>query len=106
MYVPSFSIRAACPKLPVEPVYAQTYTSASPLGSTSFVGWFRAYDGWPTLFRQVYPELFLSPKPGVPRSLRFLQGAGADGAHAAGFLNRIFITSVSFTRTFSVCPYK
>jgi hypothetical protein len=46
------------------------------------------------------------PKPGVPRSLRFLQGAGADSAQPAGFLNRIFMTSVSFTRTFPVCPYK
>jgi hypothetical protein len=51
------------------------------------------------------PSLVDETLLGVPRSLRFLQGAGGGWDHAAGGPMLILIRSQSFTRTSPASPY-
>jgi|SRR5450432_1088185 len=51
------------------------------------------------------PNLVNETLLGVPRSLRFLQGAGGGWDHAAGGPMLILIRSQSFTRTSPASPY-
>ena len=56
-----------------------------------------------------FPEQYTSKdsselKVGVPRSLRFLQGAGDGTDYTAGGRTRILMTVASFTRTSPASP--